>query len=98
MSIRQQKQEIIDNLDFVPENKLYEIDIFVRYIMNEAKQKNLNKNEIANERKEEYVNIDLLSIKQNEELKRRLYNLENNKTNFTSFEEFKKKYSRYVQD
>lgn len=31
--ISQQKQNIIENLDLLPENKLEEIDLFIRFIL-----------------------------------------------------------------
>lgn len=45
-----------------------------------------------------YKNLDFITPEQNEELKRRLIRLENNKTKFISLEDFKRKYGHYVED
>jgi len=87
MDATEQKQEIIKNLNIMPQNKLNEVNMFIRFIIYEANQNTQN---------EEYSNLDFISSEQNAELKSRLQNIENNKTDFISLENFKKKNDNYL--
>jgi len=91
--ITQQKQKIINHLNLIPENRLKEVDMFIRFILYEAKQSVIQNTENINE---EYSNLNFLSAQQNNELKHRLESLENKEMNFYSLEDFKEKYKHYI--
>lgn len=89
--IIQQKQEIINHLNLIPQNRLNEVNLFMRFIIYETQQ--ISKNDNTDN---EYSNLDFLSPQQNSELKNRLQKLETDEMNFIGLSEFKQKYKHYV--